>query len=328
MPSQTAPSLESNARLPRAVRERSERIRAMQEAQANPAAAEPTPPGADPAPPAIEPPAPTPPAAEVTPPAPPAPPIDPRESDPGYWRQRFSVTQGMLEKERRERVADAERAQQQLDELREQLRTLQTQSPAQPTEIDLSKYFTPQQIEQYGPEQCRILLDVADRRTREEVQAAMERELKPLREARERETANAARTAQQVFLDALGAAVPDYAEIDAAEGWIEWLKQDDPVTGLQRQKVLDEHVRAMRADRVAGIFNAYKATLARPAPTPPVAPAGRAGPSTPQGAPAPAAGYPSTSEIRDFYKRAALNKVTDKERADFEARMQLNRQAA
>jgi hypothetical protein len=320
---QTAPSLESTVRLPRAIRAQSERVRAMTEPPA-PAPDDTTPPAApatEPAPPIESHPAPEPsqPAAATPTPQPPA---DPRENDPAYWAQRFRVTQGMLERERRERVADQERAQQQQNELREQLRQAQAAQPAS-SGVDLSQFFTPEQIEQYGPDQCQTLAHVAIKAAREQTQAAMQ----PIREQQERQQETATREKRNAFFDALGQLVPDYEQVDASEPWRLWLAEHDETTGMVRQDILNRHMADSRADRVARMFTQFKATLV-PQAAPPVAPAGRAGAQQASMRPQPTKGYPSAAEIRDFYKRAAIGKVKDAERQEFEARMQAHRPAA
>jgi hypothetical protein len=331
MSQQTATTLaKPDPSLPRAVRAQVERVRQLTtpEPPAPPVVDEPTPPAQAAA---IEPvAAPTPePQPAIVPSTPPAPPEDPRANDPGYWKQRFQVTQGMLDKERRERTATERGFQEQLDELRTELRAAkQAQPAAAPAAVDLTAYFTPAQIEQYGEEQCKTLASVAIRVAREQTQAAIAAELQPLREQREQDTKQRQRTEQEQFLDALAERVPDYAAIDESQGWQDWLAQDDDHTGVQRQVILTQHVNAKRADRLAVMFNAYKATQEAP-PAPPVAASGKAGiPPGPVPPPAAARGYPSQSEIRDYYKRSAIGKVQDKERQEFEARLQLQRPAA
>lgn len=317
---QTAPSLESNVRLPRAVRERSARIAAMLEPQADPPAAQ-TPPADEPVIAAAEP---SPPPA---PPAAPEPPADPRESDPQYWAQRFRVTQGMLDRERRERVADQERVQREMTDLREQLRTAQQQQPT-PSKIDISQFFTPEQIEQYGPEQCETLASVAIKAAREETQSAITARLKPLEDQRTQDAEQAERNKRMAFLQGLAEAVPDYEAIDATDGWKLWLAEEEALTGEPRQYALNRHVERGRADLAAGMFNAYKATLYAPS-APPVSAGNRAGPpAEPPASNVPAKGYPTPAEIREFYKRASIGKVKDAERSAFEARLQLQRPAA
>ncbi len=317
---QTAASLESTVRLPRAVRERSARIAAMSEPPAPPPATE-TPPAVVPA---IEEPGPSSPPA----PPPPAPPADPRESDPQYWAQRFRVTQGMLDRERRDRVADQDRTDQAIAELREQLRTAQQQQPSPPSKIDLSAFFTPEQIEQYGQEQCETLTAVAVKAAREQTQAAIAEAMQPIREERERNAEQSKRVQQQAFVGALAELVPDFEAIDATDGWKLWLAQEDDATGYIRQALLDTYVRDRRADRVAKLFQAYQQTHVAP-PAPPVTPSGRGGPpAAPQPAVVPALGYPTKEEIRAHYKGAAIGKKTDKEIAEFEARLQLQAPSA
>jgi hypothetical protein len=301
---QTAPSLDS-VRLPRAIRERSERIAAMTEPPADPP---------------LE--------GEVPPPTPtvpePAPPADPRESDPQYWAQRFRVTQGMLERERRERIADQERLNETVTELREQLRNQPKPTPA----TDLKQFFTDEQIEQYGEDQCRTLADVAIKAAREQTQAAVSEAIAPIREQQEQAQQNAKREKQAAFLSALAEQVPDYEAVNADQGWLDWLAEVDEGTGFVRQEVLNKHVADGRADLTARLFQAYKATRAAP-PAPPVAPGNRAGPpAAPPAQPSPVKGYPTKTEIRDYYKRAAIGKVSDKERTEFEARLQSQPAAA
>lgn len=324
--SQTEASLESNVRLPRAVRERSERIRQMTEPQAPEPEANSMPPAPAPA---IEAPG----TSQEPPPAA-AKPADPRESDPQYWSQRFRVTQGMLDREIRERRAAEEQMQAVINDLRDKLRTTQQSQPTAPSAIDLSAFFTPEQIEQYGKEQCETIASVSIRAAREQTQAAIQAELQPIREERAREAEHGKREKQRAFVSALAELVPDYAEIDATDGWKAWLGQEDEATGLVRQGMLDRHVMAGRADLAARLFTAYQSTIAAPL-APPVAPRGKAGPpDAPQAVQRPAQGYPSAAEIRDFHKRAATKRpgqpgyVTDKERSEFEARLQLQRSAA
>lgn len=325
---QTAPSRESSVRLPRAVRAQVERINALAESIA-PETPAPIAEPAAPAAPAAEaaPSASTPPAAPVAAPtAPPASPADPRATDPSYWEQRFRVTQGMLEKERRERNADRDRFDEQLSELRQQLSEAQrTQAPSSAPAIDVTQFFTPEQIEQYGEEQCRTIAAVAVKASAEQARTAVEAELKPIREQHKAQNERTQKDRVNTFWDKLADEVPDYEEVNATDGWKLWLAEEDPATGMQRQELLSMHQQGLRADRIALMFKAYKATQA----TPPVSPSGRAGPpAAPQAPNAPAGGYPSPAEIRDYYKRAAIGKVSDRERSEFEARLQLPRRAA
>lgn len=312
---QATPAL-NETRLPRAVLRRSaaiaERIQAR-ESEAAPAAdlTPPAQPSADAAPPADPNPAPT------------APPVDPRESDPAYWKQRFKVTEGVLRVEREERRDEATRFQQQLTELQDQVRSLQASAPA--AEIDMGQFLTPEQIDTLGEEEARAVVKAAMSVAQTEVRKVVEAEIKPLRDQRQAEATAATKTAQQDFVAALTEIVPNFGEIDVTEGWKLWLAQEDPDTGIQRQAILDAHVRKGDAKKTAAMFQKYTKSVERP--QPPVAPSGTGAVPSGDVPAANAAGLrPLTgAEIRDFYKRAATGKVTDAERTTFEARRKLPR---
>lgn len=116
--------------------------------------------------------------------------------------------------------------------------------------------------------------------------------------------------------------MPDYLEIDQSDGWRAWLAQEDPATGLVRQDILTQHHTAHNAAKVASMFKKYLKESKPKPPEPTITPHGSAtnagGPQTSQ---APAQGAPSRAEIKDYYKRASLGKVSDAERTSFEARL-------
>jgi hypothetical protein len=315
-----ASTAKNETRLPRAVLRRSqaieERLKAQREPNADPV---------DPAPP-VDPSAvitdPVDPAPQPTPPAPPPPVADPRESDPAYWKQRFKVTEGVLRHERLERQTEAEGLNQRLTELQEQVRTLQASKPA--AKPDIGKFFTPEQVEQLGEDQCEAIVAMAEKTVAAQVKDAIDAEIKPLKERQESEREQDLKARKVAFTDKLGELVPDYTEIDVDEGWLAWLAQDDDTTGWQRQAILDRHIQALNAPKVAKMFEAYRLTLPK-TPAPPVAPHGKAaGPSgDPPAQPSRALTPASDAEVRDFHKRAALGKVKAAERVEFEARMKL-----
>ena len=324
----TAISPETDTSLPRPIRAQMQRVREIVESQ-QPIQA----PNEEPSPshePSASPAAPSP-DASMAPEAPKPSQEDPRYSDPAYWKQRFQVTYGMLDKERRERTHSESQLNQRISDLMEQLRLAQMHQP-QPRsqtedEVDLSQFFTPEQIEQYGEEQCKTLAQVSMRTGREAAQAAINEALKPIQEREKKSQEDREREAENAFYDALAEAVPDYLEIDADEAWRAWLAEIDPETGFQRQAILNNHVKKRNAAGTAALFNKFKLHSVRPEPV--VAPQGSASrpeAPIPQAAPA-GGGYPSQAEIKDFYKRSSLGKVKDDERARFEDRLKLPRPA-
>ena len=298
----------NETRLPRAVVRQQERIKLLlNPPESEPASQLP----AEPAPP-----------ENAADPAPTPQPNDPdnRDSDPGYWKQRFKVTEGLLRAERERAQAAQTAHRQQIDELQAQLRTAQSASP-QPEALDLSAFFTPEQIEEYGEEQCRVVAAAASQAAKAQAQKQIDAAVAPLREQQTRQQADSAEAARHAFVLKLTELQPDWQEIDLTDGWRAWLAEVDDATGFQRQEILTRHNSANNAQGCARMFKQYL-TKARPAvPTPPVQPAGTGASAATTGTPPSAqpAFNPTAAEIKDFYKRAAIGKATDAERAKFDA---------
>lgn len=256
----------------------------------------------------------------------PQPPADPRENDPEYWKQRFKVTAGVLNAERNDRKAQVLEFNQRMTELQEQIAQLQARPSNEPT--DLGKYFTPEQVEELGEEECHTRVAMIEKAVKDQLAAVIEREVKPLRDQREMQQAHDVQDRKAAFLDKLAELVPEYTDIDTDQDFLDWLKQvnDD---GIVRGEVLDKHVVAFNAPMVAKVFRDFMKTRA-PAAQPPVTPHGSgAGGSN---APAQTSSHlrpPTDAEVKDYFKRAATKRrgqpgyVTDQERAEFEARLKL-----
>ncbi len=319
-------------KLPRAVLRRSAAIDAR---YAPKPADEPEPNPADPNAPAAT--APAVPVAPAADPQPPAPAGDPRDSDPDYWRQRFQVTEGILRRERTDRRTENEGLHQQMTELQGQVRALQAQSS--PTQkIDIAKYFTPEQIELYGAEQCETMAATAERAASTKAEELISAAVQPLKDAQARTATNDAEAKKQAFISKVTELVPDWQIIDVDPGFLAWLAEEDENTGTQRQELLNIHIRNKNAAACGRMFMNWKATQARtpappPAPrVPPVAPSGSgAAPGDTQAAapaapdPGAAMGHPSKEEKKAYFTRSALGKVKDAERTAFEARLALPR---
>lgn len=158
--------------------------------------------------------------------------LDPRESDPNYWKQRFKVTEGILARERTERRTQFEALNQRITELQEQ--ALTQKPPPTAAEIDLTRFFTPEQIETYGEEQCQVMAQTAMGAAHSTAQELIDAAMRPIREERAREKEDAAAQAKQKFVDRLTELKPDYATIDVDPAWQAWLAEEDE-NGVQRQ---------------------------------------------------------------------------------------------
>lgn len=253
---------------------------------------------------------------------------DPRESNPVYWKQRFLSTEGRLKAAVAAHREETEALHQRVNELTEQIRTLQASAPAPKT--DLGELLTPEQVETLGEEQAQVVVETVMKAARRQVDAAIAAAVQPLQEQSRRQQASDKEARKRQFLDDLIELVPDYSEIDVAPGWLAWLAEVDQATGYVRQDLLDGHIVKGNAQAVAKFFNAYKTTLPK-TPAPPVAAAGSgAGPSG-DALPNPNMGLtkPTPAEITDYYKRLSTKRkgqpgyVTDQERVEFEKRLKL-----
>lgn len=255
---------------------------------------------------------------EPTPTPAPAAAADPRETDLEYWKHRFSVTNGILRKEREDRKDQVAELTQRINELMVELQAARDSAPSGP--IDLGEYFTPEQIEEIGEPAALAMATTIKQQIRNEVNKAIKTQVEPLRTAKETEVADRQRDRTQAFTDRLAELVPNYAEVDESDEWKAWL-MEETADGIERQEVLNKHIAVLNADRVAGMFKTYLASKTRP--TPPITPNGTG--ATPAAAVAKTSQLtrPSPAEIKDFFKRAKLNKVTPQERARFDERMAL-----
>lgn len=310
MTSETTVSNET--RLPSQVRMRVQRVGEILEARNKPGA-----PDAEGQPSAAA--APAAPSPNEPPSGTPAKAPDPRESDPGYWKHRFDLSEGLLRAAERRHRDEMQAKDRTIEELRTKVSSLEAN--AKPSEIDLSVMFTPEQIEQFGEDQCRAMAGAAIKAAQEQAQALIDAHVKPMQERSKAEAQRAKDTKEAAFWADLARLVPNYEQINVDQKWLAWLTEEDEATGFVRQDILDRHSSALNAAGVAKMFKAFEASLPKAA-EPPVAPAAR---SVGAGAPAlpagPAKGYPTREEIRDFYTRSKMGKVKEAERVEFEARL-------
>jgi hypothetical protein len=318
---QQAPAASNETRLPRAVLRRSQAIETRLAAQREPKPPE-TPEGeTPPAQPDAKPEAPP-----ADPKAAAAPTVDPRESDPLYWKHRFNVVSGVLRNERTARETEVAGLYRQVDELEEKLANAEakvTDSPSS-SKTDPGKYFTPEQIEQIGENEATAIAATAERAAREAAQAAVEKVVKPLQARDQRDAEQQIRTKKQEFTDTLAEQVPNYVEIDESPGWQAWLAEVDEDEDEQRQDKLTRLTTKFNANGVAKMFKAYLKTIAPP--SPPITPHGNGantGGEPPVQPNNRALIAPTDAEVKDFFKRAALGKVSAQERVEFEARRKL-----
>lgn len=183
-----------------------------------------------------------------------------RDSDAVYWRKRFDTVQGMLNFE----IKQLERAF--ADKITEMQRQFEQQVQKAPPQAPTSgPLISAKDEEAFGSD----LIDLARRAAREEFSrlaaplfAEVRKELNPVREQVGKVIERQETSEQERFYQTLTAMVPEWEQINADTRWLEWLGEVDMLLGAPRQKALDDAHQAMDVQRVAGLFNTWKAQYA------------------------------------------------------------------
>lgn len=212
--------------------------------------------------------------------------------------QRFRTLQGMMKSEvgtLRGQVSESMTA---ITQLTEQLKATQTAQPNLPD---------PKDMDTFGAE----LVDMVRRQASVEIKQAISgvtaeisARLGALEQQLQGTSQSVAVNAEQQFYAAVTAQVPDWRALNAQESFLAWLGETDPVYGMPRQAALDHAVKEGAVSQVVAIFNAFKKTVAKPAPSPANELQSQVEPSRSGSAqaPAPAAKqYVSEKDIVAFY---------------------------
>lgn len=177
-----------------------------------------------------------------------------RDDDAQYWRARFDTVQGMISAQSAQFTEQLRAANERVQALTGELARLQQeqQKPQQANDND---------AETFGED----LVSAIDRRAAEKAQQLVSKEMQPLLNYIKQLEAKVgsvgeqvAATQQESFETRLARLVPDFEQINVDQGFLNWLGEVDPVYGVPRQAALDAAANQNSAERVAGIFNAYK----------------------------------------------------------------------
>lgn len=266
-------------------------------------------------------------AAPVPAQAPAAAPAAPQSPD---WEQRHRTLQGKYDAEVprlhgqiRELAGQLKVATDSLDALRQAQATPAT--PAQPL-------VTPKDEEVFGSD----LIDLIGRRATEIANAqtaALQAQVAAL-ESRLGQTSQRQEVSDDDrFYATLGQLVPDYRDVNTDPRWLAWLGEVDQLTGLTRQKYLDNAAASRDAARTATIFKTFKASLPQVpvAETPAQELQRQVAPSRSSASAAPAADTAATrvwtsKELDTFYKQVRLREIGPKDAERIEA--EINRAMA
>jgi len=146
------------------------------------------------------------------------------------------------------------------------------------------------------------------------VQPLVDRQEQLTQQVQQAEAA-ALQQAQNAFFARLSSARPDWEQIDEDPQWLQWLDGVEPLSGVQRQVLLDNAVKQMDLGRTKALFDAFRPTAHAPAAPAPTAPPLSGAPATVGSAPRQMSRQPdgpetvSRAEISRFYQDVALGRI-------------------
>jgi hypothetical protein len=114
----------------------------------------------------------------------------------------------------------------------------------------MPNYLTQTDVQNYGSE----LVDFSMRAAAH----AVAPQLQELRETNQQLQRRLAREARHRMDAQVERAVPDYRTIDQDPAWHRYLLSTDPLSGLMRQRVLNDAIAKGSAERVVAFFNSFK----------------------------------------------------------------------
>lgn len=250
--------------------------------------------------------------------------------------QQYKVLQGKYN-------AETRRAQERINALEAQVNTLIVQRapaapaaitpppvPQTPRERALAVGFTEKEIDEFGQELVDMMVRTANNVAAPAVNS-LRAEQQRLAGTVQTTIQTARRTAEEVFWDTLSDKVPNYAEINQSQEWLDWLGQRDVFSGRARNEGLQNAFQASDALRVADIMKTFLAEDERTRSTaggPRIDPATLVAPGTPtSSAPAPAGNNAAHSEIiteaevREHYAAIRRGHLKGKRKEEAEARI-------
>ena len=191
------------------------------------------------------------------------------------WEQKYRTLQGMFNAQVQTLTERNRTLEAQVTSMATRL--METAAPApQPSVAPPDPALSDADIETFGAD----MVDMAARAARSEVAKAQQKfdaEMAKRDEyIRQLEAKVGVVSDKQVVSDkdrfylALNGLVPNWAEVNKTQGFLEWLGAVDPVYGVTRQAALDHAANQLDVHRTAAIFNSYL-RLTNPEPAPSVA---------------------------------------------------------
>lgn len=216
-----------------------------------------------------EPPSPEPVQAQTPPPPVAQPPADDPNSE--TWAARYKTLQGLYNKQvpdLQRQVTDLatrhQQAMERLDKVSEQ------QAKGSQAEA-VKQAADPRDVENFGSDLVEMVQRVVGASNKDLVQrlegvlSAFDKRLAQVETGLTGASQKVATAAEESFFARLEKAVPAWEAINHEAGFLTWLAETDPISGVARQMMLTQAQESLNVSRVAAIFNAY--TQTKPATT-------------------------------------------------------------
>ena len=181
--------------------------------------------------------------------APASQPAAPKAPAPDSWEHKYKTLQGIHNSHVRDLKSRSEALEQQVADLTAELNA----KPAEKPEVSLD----PKDAEVFGADMVDMVQRVAEAMFGQAAKS-FDARIAAIEQRLEGTSREVSRTAEEVFYDRLGTAVPDYETLNEDPGFLAWLGEVDPVYGAPRQAALTAAAGAMDVARVARIFLTYK----------------------------------------------------------------------
>lgn len=180
-----------------------------------------------------------------TPPADPTPAPAP-QGDEDKWEARYKTIAGKYN-------AEVPRLHQQIKERDSELKALKDRMDLLEAAASKEPLVKPEEVQEFG----EPLVDLIRRAAREEV-GSKDVEIQQLKSKLDRFESTSTANTEANFYKELATAVPDWMAINDDPDFHAWLREDDELTGYQRQQLLGQAESNRDAVRVAKFFSAYK----------------------------------------------------------------------
>lgn len=200
---------------------------------------------------------------EPPPPEPEAPVVKPEvPAQPDVWKHKYDTLQGMFNAQSAQWTEQRKTMEADIQALHMKIADL---ASVQATQANVTADTDEKDVEMFGTDMVELTRRIA-RKEAAKVEAVFEQQLSARDNYIKQLEAKVGTVSdkQQVserdrFTAELGMKVPDWQAINADQGFLLWLGELDPIYGMPRQAALDVAANAADANRVAAIFNAYKA---------------------------------------------------------------------